>query len=106
MAMEALQSGDTGTAESAVESLNLNQLTPFERGMAEALLFNVKYRQQLYPAARKHLQAAVDSGVMSQADAEQIVGFIGKLEGMAAPDGPAIMPNASIDDDPASRVER
>ena len=37
VASEALKAGDADAAETAIESLNLNQLTPFERGMAEAL---------------------------------------------------------------------
>lgn len=106
VASEALKAGDADAAETAIESLNLNQLTPFERGMAEALLFNIKYRQRLYPQASKHLQAAVDAGVMSEGDAAQILGFIQHLEAMSAPKGPSITSNAAIDDDPASRVKR
>ena len=90
-ATEALKAGDVATAEEAIERLNLNQLTPFERGMAEALLFNVKYRQQLYPEAREHLQAAVDVEIISQAEANAIVGVIEHFERMAArprPPGP------------------
>ncbi len=95
-AIEALNTGDTTTAETAVGSLNLNQLTPFERGMAEALLFHVAYAQQLYPKARGHLQAAVDSGVMSEAEAQRILGFIQKLERMAARPTPPRPPKASV----------
>lgn len=106
IAADALKAGDAATAESALESLNLNQLTPFERGMAEALLFNVKYRQQLFPEARKHLQAAADAGVISQAEVEGIIGVIQRAEAYSAPRGPSIALNAAIDDDPASTVKR
>jgi hypothetical protein len=91
-----LNSGDTATAETAVGSLNLNQLTPFERGMAEALLFHVTYRQRLYPKARQHLQAAVDSGVMGQAELEAIIGVIEHFERMAARPTPPRPPKSSV----------
>ncbi len=95
-AIEALNAGDTATAETAVGSLNLNQLTPFERGMAEALLFHVTYRQRLYPKARQHLQAAVDSGVMGQAELEAIVGVIEHFERMAARPRPPRRPTPGV----------
>jgi hypothetical protein len=69
-AIEALNAGDTAAAEAAIDSLNLDRLTPYERGFAETLLFHVKYRQGLYRQAREHLQAAVDTQSMSQADAD------------------------------------
>jgi hypothetical protein len=69
-AIEALNAGDTVAAEAAIDSLNLDRLTPYERGFAETLLFHVKYRQGLYSQAREHLQAAVDTQSMSQADAD------------------------------------
>jgi hypothetical protein len=97
-AAEALNAGDTATAETAVGSLNLNQLTAFERGMAEALLFQVAYRQRLYPKAREHLQAAVDGGVMSEADAQAIVAVIDRFERMAARPG---SPGQPVLGDPA-----
>ena len=69
-AMKALNAGDTAAAEAALDSLDLDRLTPYERGFAEMLLFHVKYRQGLYTQAREHLQAAVDTQSMSQADAD------------------------------------
>jgi hypothetical protein len=103
-AREALEAGDVATAEEAVERLNLAQLTPFERGIAEALLFHVKYRQRLYPEARQHLQAAVDAEVMSQSDAEAIARVIDHFEQMAAPSDPTIY-SPGVEHDPANRVK-
>ena len=83
-AIEALKAGDTAAAEKAVAGLNLKELTSFERGLAEAVQFNIAYRQKLYPKAREHLQAAVDTQVMTAADADAIVAVIDRLERMAA----------------------
>ena len=89
-ATEALNAGDTDTAEAAIDSLNLDGLTPYERGFAEMLLFDIKYRQRRYAEAREHLQPAVDVGIMSQADADAIVAVIDQIERTAA--GPLGLP--------------
>ena len=83
-ATEALNAGDFDTAEAAIDSLNLDRLTPYERGFAEMLLFHVKYRQGLYPEAREHLQAAVDTQSMSQADADVARADIERFDRMIA----------------------
>jgi hypothetical protein len=82
-ATEALNSGDTDAAQAAIGRLNLGRLTPYERGLAEMLLLNIKYRQGLYPEAREHLQAAVDVGIISQAEADATVAVIDRFERMA-----------------------
>jgi hypothetical protein len=104
-AIDAATAGDDTTVESAIGSLNLKQLTPFERGMAEALLFHVSYRQRLYPKAREHLQAAVDAGVIGAGELEAILGFLSKLEQMSAPDGPSIMAPLPGEQDPTRKLE-
>jgi hypothetical protein len=83
-AIEALNAGDTAAAEAAIDSLNLDRLTPYERGFAEMLLFHVKYRQGLYRQAREHLQAAVDTQSMSQADADVARADIERFDRMIA----------------------
>lgn len=83
-AREALQEGDTATADSALASLDGNRLTPFEVGMAEALRFYVAYRRKLYPEAREHLQAAVDVQIMTPRDAQAILDVIDHFEAMSA----------------------
>lgn len=83
-AREALEEGDTATAESALRALDDNRLTPFEVGMAEALRFHVAYRRKLYPEAREHLQAAVDVQIMSPADAQAIINVLDHFEAMSA----------------------
>ena len=93
-ALEALNAGDTAAAEAAIDSLNLDRLTPYERGFAEMLLFQVKYRRRLYSEAREHLQPAVDVGIISQAEADATVAVLDHFERMAArprPPGPPVL---------------
>jgi len=104
-AIDAAKAGDDATVESAIGSLNLKQLTPFERGMAEALLFHVSYRQRLFPKAREHLQAAADAGVISAGEVEAILGLISRAEQNSAPDGPYIMAPLPGQQDPLRRLE-
>jgi hypothetical protein len=101
-ALEAVNAGDIAAAESELERLNLNQLSTFDRGMAEALLFHISYRQRAFPKARVHLQAAVEAGVMSEADRQAILGLIQRAEQNSAPDGPSISP--VLEQDPTSRI--
>jgi hypothetical protein len=104
-ALEAVKAGDVAAAEAEMERLNVNQLTQFERGMAEALLFHISYRQRAFPKARVHLQAAVEAGVISEAERQAILGVIERAEQNSAPDGPSITPQV-IEQDPASRIRR
>jgi hypothetical protein len=103
-AREALNAGDTDTAEAAIDSLSLDRLTPYERGFAEMLLFNIKYRQRLYAEAREHLQPAVDVGIMSGADADAIVAVIDHIERTAArpPGQPVLADPAGAEEESAS----
>jgi hypothetical protein len=89
-AIEALAAGDTASAEEAVRRLKLSGLTSFERGMVEAMKFDIAYRQKLFPKAREHLQAAVDAGVVPPEVADEILGTdqalgtLGRFERAAA----------------------
>jgi hypothetical protein len=83
-ATEALNAGDTAAAEEAVRDLKLSGLTSFERGMIAAMRFNIAYRQQLFPKAREHLQAAVDAGVVAPEVAEQELDALSRFERAAA----------------------
>jgi tetratricopeptide (TPR) repeat protein len=51
----------TGAAQK-VGTLQLERLSPYERGTAERILFNIAYGQDRYEEARGHLQKAIDSG--------------------------------------------
>jgi hypothetical protein len=99
-AIEALNAGDIDSAEAAIDTLNLDGLTPYERGFAETLLFHVKYRQGLYPEARAHLQAAVDTQSMTQADADAMAAVIERFDRAIVRPLPR-RPGAPEFDDPA-----
>ena len=83
-AIAALKAGDTAAAEKAVGGLNLDGLTSFERGMAEAVQFNIAYSQKNFSYAREHLQAAVDAEVVPPGVAAGIIQFMNHMEEMAA----------------------
>jgi hypothetical protein len=102
-ARETLNAGDADSAEAAIDGLNLDRLTPHERGFAEMLLFDIKYRQRRYAEAREHLQPAVDVGIMSQAEADAIVAVIDRIERTAARPGPPTP--SEVGDPPAPEAE-
>jgi hypothetical protein len=83
-ATEALRVGDTAAAEEAVGRLKLGGLTPFERGMVEAMKFDIAYRQKQFPKAREHLQAAVAAEVVPPSVAAGILDTLERFERTAA----------------------
>jgi hypothetical protein len=82
-ALEAVRAGDTAAAEESLAGVDLDELSAFDRGVAETTWAAIRYRQELYPEAREHLQAAVDTQLMTQADVEAIVAVIERLERMS-----------------------
>ena len=57
-----LNAEDYAGAQTKLSSLNLEKLSPYERGTVERILFSIKYAQEKYDEARGHLQKAIDSG--------------------------------------------
>jgi tetratricopeptide (TPR) repeat protein len=49
-------------AAQKIGTLQLERLSPYERGTVERILFNTAYAQERYDEARGHLQKAIDSG--------------------------------------------
>jgi tetratricopeptide (TPR) repeat protein len=49
-------------AGAKLNTLNLEKLSPYERGKVEQILFNIAYSQEKYAEARDHLQKAINSG--------------------------------------------
>jgi len=49
-------------AAAKINTLNLEKLSPYERGTVERILFSISYAQEKYEEARGHLQKAIDSG--------------------------------------------
>jgi tetratricopeptide (TPR) repeat protein len=49
-------------AAAKIGTLNLEKLSPYERGTVERILFSISYAQDKFEEARGHLQKAIDSG--------------------------------------------
>jgi tetratricopeptide (TPR) repeat protein len=61
-AIELMNAGNNAGAAQKIGTLQLERLSPYERGTVERILFNIAYDQEQYEQARGHLQKAIDSG--------------------------------------------
>jgi tetratricopeptide (TPR) repeat protein len=61
-AIELMNSENYAGAAQKIGTLQLERLSPYERGTVERILFNTAYAQEQYDEARGHLQKAIDSG--------------------------------------------
>ena len=61
-AIELLNMENYQGAAAKINTLNLEKLSPYERGTVERILFSISYAQERYDEARGHLQKAIDSG--------------------------------------------
>jgi tetratricopeptide (TPR) repeat protein len=61
-AIELLNAENNAGAAQKIGTLQLDRLSPYERGTVERILFNIAYAQEQYEEARGHLQKAIDSG--------------------------------------------
>src|SRR5687767_95493 len=65
-AIELLNMENYQGAAQKLGTLKLDNLSPYERGTVERILFSVSYAQERYEEARGHLQKAIDSGGLNQ----------------------------------------
>jgi tetratricopeptide (TPR) repeat protein len=61
-AIELLNMENYQGAAAKINTLNLEKLSPYERGTVERILFSISYAQEKFEEARGHLQKAIDSG--------------------------------------------
>ena len=61
-AIELMNANNNAGAAQKIGTLNLEKLSPYERGTVERILFNISYEAEKYDEARGHLQKAIDSG--------------------------------------------
>jgi len=61
-AIELLNMENYQGAAAKIGTLNLEKLSPYERGTVERILFSISYAQDKFEEARGHLQKAIDSG--------------------------------------------
>jgi len=70
-AIDALNAENFPGAAAAIAKLKMDKLSPYERGRVEQILATIANEREDYPAAQKHLQAAVDSGGLNEVEISQ-----------------------------------
>ena len=71
-AIELLNAANYAGAAQKISTLQLDRLSPYERGRVETILVNVTLSQEKYEEARSHLQKAIDSGGLNAQEIEQM----------------------------------
>ena len=70
-AIELLNMEKYAEANTKINTLQLDKLSPYERGKVEQIMFNIAYSQDRYEEARGHLQKAIDSGGLNAVEIDQ-----------------------------------
>jgi tetratricopeptide (TPR) repeat protein len=70
-AIELLNMENYAGASQKIGTLQLDRLSPYERGKVEQILFNIAYSQERYDQARQHLKNAIDSGGLNEQEIDQ-----------------------------------
>jgi len=70
-AIELMNMENYTGAAAKIGTLKLENLSPYERGKVEQILFNISYSQDKYEEARGHLQKAIDSGGLNAVEVDQ-----------------------------------
>jgi tetratricopeptide (TPR) repeat protein len=70
-AIELLNMENYQGAAAKLGTLQLDKLSPYERGTTERILFSVAYSQEKYDEARGHLQKAIDSGGLNAVQVDE-----------------------------------
>jgi tetratricopeptide (TPR) repeat protein len=70
-AIEALNMEKYAEAQTAIGTLNLEKLSPYERSKVEQISFNIAYAQEKYDEARQHLQRSIDAGGLNEQEVSQ-----------------------------------
>jgi len=70
-AIEFLNAERYEDARTAIGSLRLDRLSPYERGKTEQILFHIANSERKYAEARQHLQNAIESGGLTQQEVTQ-----------------------------------
>jgi tetratricopeptide (TPR) repeat protein len=65
-AIEALNAGNYEQAQTAIATLKLEKLSPYERSRVEQISFNISYSQEKYEDARAHLERAIAAGGLNE----------------------------------------
>ena len=71
-AIELMNADDYAGAAQKIATLQLDRLSPYERGRVEQILANIAVEQEKYEEAREHLQKAIDSGGLNAVELDQM----------------------------------
>lgn len=71
-AIEFMNADDMASAEAKLGELQLDRLSPYERGRVEQILANIAYSKEDFAASRGHMQAAIDSGGLNAQEVSQV----------------------------------
>ena len=61
-AIEIMGMENYAGAQQKLATLKMDNLSPYEKGKVEQILFNISYSQDRFDEARQHIQKAIDSG--------------------------------------------
>jgi tetratricopeptide (TPR) repeat protein len=78
-AIEFLGMDKYDEAQAVLGELQLDRLSPYERGRVEQILANIEYSKDNYPASRAHMQAAIDSGGLNVQEMDQMAFQIAQM---------------------------
>jgi len=70
-AIEAINMEKYAEAQTAIGTLNLEKLSPYERSKVEQILFSISYAQEKYGEAQQHLQKSIDAGGLNEQEVSQ-----------------------------------
>ncbi|HET7608386.1 MAG TPA: tetratricopeptide repeat protein [Gammaproteobacteria bacterium] len=71
-AIELLNMENYQGAAARINTLNLDRLSPYERGTVERIMFSISYAQEKYEEARGHIQKAIDSGGLNAQQIDEL----------------------------------
>lgn len=69
-AIEALNNDNYAGASAAINKVNMERLSPYERSRTEQIKASIESARENYPAAQKHLQAAIDGGGLNEQEVQ------------------------------------
>lgn len=71
-AIEALNGDNFDAAREAINTLNLEKLSPYERSRVEQILATIDYHQEDYASAQGHLREAINAGGLNELELAQV----------------------------------
>jgi hypothetical protein len=83
-AMRALSAGDLTRARAAIDELNFDAVSGYERSKVEQILFSIAYGEGEYLEAREHAQSAIEAGGLNEQEVTEALGWIRNIDSWLA----------------------